>query len=429
MKRLLPILLWSAISAAFVGPGTVTTAAAAGAGYGFDLLWALVFSTVACLALQEATGRLTAISGLSLGEAMQLHFGRRIPWLAVGAVVLGCFAYEAGNILGAVAGANLCLSLPKYALTLATGIIAMLLLCSGSPERVARILGVVVALMGVAFFVSAVDLHPEIGSVLKGSFIPKTPAGSGSLLLGLIGTTVVPYNLFLGSGLARGQSLRDIRIGLGVAIPLGGLISISILITGTAIEGEFSYGALSDALGTQMGPLAAIFFAFGLFCAGLSSAVTAPLAAAFSVRSLAQRNSPGHWADRSRRFKGISMIVLAVGLGFGMTDVKPIPAIIAAQALNGIILPFVAIFLLIATNDRKLMGDRGLNGLLANTVIGIACLTTLLLGASSLIRAIFSAIDAEVPGQEVVVAAAGISALILAVPVVRQIFRRRSVNN
>ena len=74
MKRLLDVLFWSVISAAFIGPGTVTTAASAGAGYGFALLWALGFSTVACLVLQEASARLTLASGSDLGQALRRRF-------------------------------------------------------------------------------------------------------------------------------------------------------------------------------------------------------------------------------------------------------------------------------------------------------------------------------------------------------------------
>ncbi len=424
MKRLAPILVWSAISAAFIGPGTVTTAAAAGAGFGYSLLWALVFSTIACLSLQEASGRLTVVSGLTLGEAMTRHFGRGVPLFVVAAIVLGCLAYEAGNILGAVAGAGLGLSWSKELLTASTGVLAAVMLWSGSPIRVARVLGVVVALMGLAFLFSALSMRPEIGVVLKGAVVPKMPVGSASLVLGLVGTTVVPYNLFLGSGLARGQSLGDIRLGLGIAVPLGGVVSCAILITGTAIDGEFSYPALSAALGDRLGVFSAYLFAFGLFAAGLSSAVTAPLAAALSVRGVVKTRSSA-WSDKSRRFRGVWLAVLAAGLLLGLTDIKPVPAIILAQALNGIILPLVAVFLLIATNDRELMGASGMNGPLANALNSIASLVAILLGVSAIIRALFSATGSDPPGQGVVLAIAGIVAAGLAVPIARQILRRR----
>jgi Mn2+/Fe2+ NRAMP family transporter len=429
VRRLGPILLWSAISAAFIGPGTVTTAAAAGAGHGFALLWALVFSTIACLALQEASGRLTAVSGISLGRAIARRFGRGPAVAVVGAVVLGCVAYEAGNILGAVAGARLRIDLSPAGLTAGTCAIAAAVLIIGRPERVARALGIVVALMGIAFVACAVRVRPPVWPLLEGAVVPSLPPGSGALVLGLVGTTVVPYNLFLGSGLARGQSLSDLRIGLSVAVPLGGLISIAILIAGTTVDGEFGYRALADTLGSTLGLWASTLFAFGLFAAGLSSAVTAPLAAALSVRSLVRAR--GEEAERDQRriwtFRAVVFGVLVIGAGFGIAGVKPVPAIILAQALNGIVLPLVAIFLLLATNDRELLGDRGINGPLANVAIGVSCLVALLLGVSGIVRAACSVAGVEPPDQIWIVAGAGVVAVALVAPVALRIRRLRAV--
>jgi len=108
-QRLINILFWSVIAAAFIGPGTVTTAASAGAGFGYALIWTLIFSVAACYVLQEASARITAVSGINLGQAMRQEYsstipGKAITWLALIAIVTGCAAFEAGNILGAVAG-------------------------------------------------------------------------------------------------------------------------------------------------------------------------------------------------------------------------------------------------------------------------------------------------------------------------------------
>ncbi|WP_372650974.1 divalent metal cation transporter, partial [Draconibacterium sp.] len=108
-KRILNILFWSVVSAAFIGPGTITTAAKSGAALGTDLLWALLFSTLACLLLQEAAARLTITSGLNLGQAIVHQFEKskaKLPILilVLGAIVIGAAAYEMGNLLGAVAG-------------------------------------------------------------------------------------------------------------------------------------------------------------------------------------------------------------------------------------------------------------------------------------------------------------------------------------
>jgi NRAMP (natural resistance-associated macrophage protein)-like metal ion transporter len=278
-RRLSSLLLWSVIAGAFIGPGTVVTAAAAGARFGLGLLWAVAFSTVACLLLQEAAARLTLTTGHDLastvGRAAGTTSGRALAALVLGAVVLGCAAYEAGNILGAVAGATRLVGLPGWALTLAIGAVAAALLSLGRPASVARALGLLVALMGVAFLATAAGLGPDPRSLLTGLVLPRMPAGSTAVVIALVGTTVVPYNLFLGSSLAREGDLGTARFGLAVAIGLGGLTTAAIVVAGSAVSGELSFEALAAVLGERLGTWAGALFGLGLLAAGLSSAVTA----------------------------------------------------------------------------------------------------------------------------------------------------------
>ncbi len=395
-RRLASILLWSIVAAAFIGPGTVTAAASAGAGYGYALLWALAFSTFACLVLQEAAARLTVVSGRNLGEALRDRYpagwrSAAILILVSGAVILGCAAYEAGNILGGVAGAALALPLSPRQLTVAIVALAAVLLWLNSPRRIAYCLSALVAVMGVAFLWTALRLGPPLGELVVGTLKPSMPAGSGLLVVALIGTTVVPYNLFLGSGLASGQDLRELRFGLAVAVVLGGIISMGVLVVGAALDGPFSFAGLSDVLAGRLGPWARGLFAAGLFAAGLSSAVTAPLAAAITARGLFGSGTRGGsddplWRDRSVRFRAVWLGVLAVGLAFGLAGASPVPVILAAQILNGILLPVVAVFLLAAVNDRDLLGDA-VNGPWANASMTLVTLVALGLGASNLLRA------------------------------------------
>jgi manganese transport protein len=404
VKRLGHVLLWSVVSAAFIGPGTITTAATAGALYGPRLLWALAFSTVACLVLQEASARLTVVSGRDLGQAIRERFwggpfGRWVPLAVLGAVVLGCGAYQAGNILGGVAGAMLGTGWPRGWLTLAVGVTALVLLWLGSTRTVSVTLGLVVATMGVAFLLTAARLGVGPSELARGALIPSLPRGSPLLLLGLVGTTVVPYNLFLGSGIARGQTLGEIRFGLGVAIVLGGVISMAVLVVGTAVDPPLAFDGLGRALRTRLGGWGEGLFSYGLMAAGLSSAITAPLAAAVAARSLLSR-SPEElngapvpaWHDRSRRFRGVWLLVLLTGMAFGLADVRPIPAIILAQALNGLLLPFVCGFLLLVINDPRFMGREGVNGPVSNTALGLVVLVSVLLGAMSVWRAVASVV-------------------------------------
>lgn len=402
--------LWSVIAAAFIGPGTVTSCASAGAAFGPTLLWALTFSTLACLALQEAAARLTVASGLTLGQALRRRFGTGVAGAAVttvvlGAVILGCAAYQAGNILGAVAGAALVVELPLSWLALLLGAAAALVLWVGRIRGAVRVLSALVAVMGVAFGVTAVLLRPPLAELARGALVPALPAGAGLLVLALVGTTVVPYNLFLGSGLAEGRRLAEVRFGLAVSVGLGGAVSMAILVVGTAVTGGFSYQALAEVLGGRLGGWARLLFAFGLFAAGFTSAITAPLAAALTARSLF--GSGEGWGDGQRYFRAVWTGVMLVGVGFGAAGVAPIPAIIAAQAFNGVLLPLVAAFLLVVVNDPAVVGETGRNGPLANVAMSVATAVAVLLGVAGVARATARALSLPPPSLWLVAALSG----------------------
>ncbi|MFQ6036942.1 MAG: NRAMP family divalent metal transporter [Sedimentisphaerales bacterium] len=430
MKRILAVLFWSVIAAAFIGPGTVTTAASSGASYGYALLWALLFSTIACLILQEASARVAIISGLSLGQAIRKQFygsvkGFLVLLLIVGAIIFGCAAYEAGNILGGVTGALLGTGLSPTLLTLILGGFAGVILWLGTPRTVAYLLSIIVAFMGIVFFVTAILLKPPTADILQGSFLPTLPHGSGLLVLGLIGTTVVPYNLFLGSGIASGQNLPELRFGLSISIILGGLISMGVLVVGTAVQNTFTFENLASTLSDRLGSWASPLFAFGLCAAGLSSAITAPLAAAITAKSLFAREGQGLWQSHTWRYRSVWLGVLLIGIGFGLGEVRPIPAIILAQALNGVLLPFAAIFLLLIVNNHKLMGTQGMNGLFSNSIMSIVVAVTIVLGISNVMRALASALNLPTPKESIILVSSGLVTAVIAFPIYRAIHKQR----
>ncbi|HPA80534.1 MAG TPA: Nramp family divalent metal transporter [Thermoanaerobaculales bacterium] len=397
MRRLLAIVLWSVIAAAFIGPGTVTTCARAGSDFGFALAWALLFSTVACIVLQEAAGRITVLTGRELGTAIRDRWAvrSRTRWVAAvlaGGIVLGCAAYQAGNLLGAVAGVGLAVDVSPALLTIVCAAAAAALLATGSTRWIANVLATLVAVMGVAFLVTAARLAPDARELLAGLLVPGIPAGSTVLVLGLVGTTVVPYNLFLGSALARGARLGEMRWGLVLAVGGGGLISLGVLVVGTALGGGLEYQRLGAVLGERIGGGAEWSLAVGLFAAGFSSAITAPLAAAITARTLIGGAQRPQWSDRSPRFRAVWLGVLLFGTGFGLAGVQPIPVIILAQAFNGLLLPLAAVFLWLAMNDRSLLGEHGVNTLLQNVIMGAIVVICVALGLRGLVTAVSGAL-------------------------------------
>lgn len=431
MKRLASVLFWSVIAAAFIGPGTVTTCAVAGSRYGLTLLWALSFSVVACFVLQEAAARITLFAGRDLGEALRIRYpggvkGTSVLLLVVGAILVGCAAYEAGNILGAVAGIALLTPWPAWIITCGLTLLAAVALWNRPPHTVARILSLLVAVMGVAFLWTAAALQPPVIALVRGAVLPMRPGGSGLLVLGLVGTTVVPYNLFLGSGIAAAQSARDMRFGLAVAIGLGGLISMGILVAGSTVSGTFSFPALAEVLAARLGPWARVLFGVGLAAAGLSSAITAPLAAAVTARGLFSHGAVERWTARGWRFRLIWLSVLAVGLGFGLSGIQPVPVILLAQALNGVLLPVAAVFLLLTVNDRQLMGGAGVNTVVRNLLMIAVVLVTVLLGTGGVLRAIHGTLTLGPTSTRELLLVSALVVVTLCVPVARSLSTARS---
>ena len=168
------------------------------------------------------------------------------------------------------------------------------------------------------------------------------------------------------------------RFGIIAAIVLGGIISIAILLAGTTIDGAFSFQSLKTMMEKKSGAAGGYLLGAGLFAAGLTSSVTAPLAAAITARSLFHK-SDHRWHENKSFYRGIWFIVVLAGFLFGVSGVKPVPAIIFAQAINGLLLPFASVFLVIIVNDAKIIPRPSLNPLISNyLLLGVVAVTSFL---------------------------------------------------
>ncbi|WP_421918006.1 Nramp family divalent metal transporter [Marinifilum sp.] len=401
LKNLGPGIL---VTAAFIGPGTITTCTLTGAGFGYALLWGLVFSVLATIVLQEMTARLGIIGQKGLGEALRQQFQN--PFLKILAIVLvlsailiGNAAYETGNILGASLGMIemtkiSTINIGGWQVQIwgpVIGTIAFILLIAGTYKSLERILIALVLLMSVSFISTMLIIGPELLPIIKGMFVPSLPAKSVYMLIGLIGTTVVPYNLFLHASVVREkwskkEDLSAARTDLFYSVVLGGVISMSIVITSAAAffgTGAEIKGAsdLASQLKPLLGDWAGIIMSLGLFAAGISSAITAPLAAAYATSGIL-----GWKVDlKSIKFKAVWMVILLIGIVFSAIGFSPIKAIVFAQIANGILLPVIAIYLLIIMNSSKVLGAH--RNKLAQNIIGAIVVCVMIgLGAKSILH-------------------------------------------
>jgi len=361
------------VAAAFIGPGTVTLCTLAGVNFGFHLLWAMVLSIIATIVLQEMAARLGIISQKGLSEVIKSEIknpmiNKLMMLLILSAIVIGNASYEAGNISGGILGletivGEIRINFGSYSLnilSIVVGLIAFVLLYIGNYKFLERALVSLVLIMSFSFLITAFVTKPSILEVLKGVFHPSVPKGSLLTIVGLIGTTVVPYNLFLHASLVKEKwssekDLNAIRKDTIISIVLGGFVSMAIIISASSIElGEISNASdLAKSLAPLYGDFATYFLWIGLFAAGITSAITAPLAAAYVARGCFGWKT----GFKSKQFRFVWMVILVLGVVFSSIGIKPIEIIKFAQVANGILLPVIAGVLLWVVNKKTVLGN------------------------------------------------------------------------
>ncbi|WP_460219118.1 Nramp family divalent metal transporter [Psychroserpens sp. MEBiC05023] len=389
------------VAAAFIGPGTVTVCTLAGVNFGFSLLWAMLLSIVATIVLQEMSARIGIISQKGLSEVIRSEISDPLyrtltVILILSAIVIGNAAYEAGNISGSVLGletilGNGILDLGVFKLnlwSLLIGSIAFVLLYIGNYKVLEKALISLVVIMSIAFLITAVMTKPDMSQVFKGLFAPSFSDDNILTIIALVGTTVVPYNLFLHASLVKEKwknksDLKYARKDTIIAVVLGGLVSMCIIISAAAIKSaEVSNAAdLAKGLEPLFGNYASYFLSLGLFAAGITSAITAPLAAAYVASGCLGWSSD----MKSKRFKLVWIFILGLGVLFSIIGFKSIEIIKFAQVANGLLLPVIAGFLLWIMNKSSILGkykNTTIQNALGFIIFGIA----LFLGVKSVLK-------------------------------------------
>ncbi|MCC5878568.1 MAG: Nramp family divalent metal transporter [Idiomarina sp.] len=412
------------VAAAFIGPGTVVTASMAGAQFGYGLLWALLFAIIATTILQEMAARVGVVTGAGLGESLRQVVSQPLLkvgfiMLVVAAVVVGNSAFQGGNLTGAGMGADglwadarwvefsrQTLGINPWSFII--GGIAIVVLWGGYYQRIEKILIGLVVLMSLAFLTTFALSRPDMLAILRGLFVPRIPDGGGLTTMALIGTTVVPYALFLHAASAARRwpaystlegnqsqlsmaqqdqqttrSLSEARADIRTSIPLGGLVTLAILSTAAAAffnqPGTITGAAdLARSLQPVFGTSATYLMAGGLLAAGVSSAITAPLASAYALTGVLG------WSTDMRGwpFRLTWLTIIVIGMIISSLGIQPVTLIVFAQVANGILLPFITGFLLLAVNHPGL--GRFANSRRQNILGGLVFLVALVLGGRSI---------------------------------------------
>lgn len=383
------------IVGSFIGPGTVTSSTRAGADYGFQLLWCVIFSVIAVIVMQGMAARLGVVTQKGLAENLVDDFADRpalrniICGIVAVAITIGGFAYMSGDLTGTALGISALTGVSTKIIAPVWGVCIFILLtvASDAVKYLEKLLAACVIIMAVIFLITMFIVKPDMGALLAGC-IPSIPANGGLMTcLALIGTTVVPYNMFLhaSSAMRTWHSPAELplcRFGTNIPMIIGGIVTGAILVTSaTVMMGMPVRNAMDMAVQLEptLGSLAQPFMAIGLVAAGVSSAVCTPIGVSYVLAGLF-----GWKTNRSdKRYFLTNTAVLITGIVIAGIGYNPIELIMAAQAVNGVVLPVVTGVTLYLTCRRRVMGPY-VNGKIEAFLGFCIFMISLILGVSSI---------------------------------------------
>ena len=365
---------------AIVGPGIITanvdndaggiaTYSIAGAQYGYVLLWTLVPITFALIVVQEMCARMGAVTGKGLADLIRENFGVKLTFLLMLGLLVANLANTAAEFSGIAASGEI-FGVSKYVTVPLGALFVWWLVVKGSYRQVEKVF-LVACLFYVSYFLSGLLARPDWGQVLHHTVTPTISLRPAfiTMMIGVVGTTIAPWmQFYLQSAVVdKGVSARDYRycrIDVITGCIVAVIVAFFILLTTGAtlfLRGIPIHSAEDAALALK--PLAGAYcsqlFAFGLLNASIFAASILPLATAYSVcEGIGWERGLNHSFRDAPQFYGLYTGLIAVGAGLVLFPRAPLLLIMyLSQVANGILLPFVLIFMLVLINDSALMGD------------------------------------------------------------------------
>ncbi len=388
------------VSSADNDAGGIATYAVAGAHYGFELLWVVLFASLFLAIVQEMCARMGVVTGKGLSDLIRENFGVRWTTFAMITLLAANVAVTIAEFAGIAAaleifGVSKYISVPLAALAL------WLLLIKGSYRYVEKVF-LVLALSLLAYLVTGLLVGPDWGAVARGTLLPTIRFEPNFLLLSvaLIGTTITPWMQFVlqSSVVDKGLTVKDYnytRLDVYAGAFYTFIVCYFIVITagatlhpaGLAIQDAQE---AAQALAPLAGPYAELLFGVGLLGVSFMAGSILPLSTSYAVcEAFGLERGVSHSFSEAPAFYSIYTALIAVGAGsILIPDLPLVKVMLFSQDVNGILIPVVLVFVLLLVNNRRIMG-RHVNGpwynlaAWASTAI-IISFTALLLAASLL---------------------------------------------
>ena len=381
------------VTVGFIDPGNWASNMAAGSTYGYALLWVVTLSTLMLIVLQHNVAHLGIVTGECLAESCSHHLRPWVARLVLGSALLATVATMMAEVLGGAIALNMLFGIPEKIGSVLTAAAALALLLTNSYGKVERIIIGFVSLIGLAFLVEIAMVRVDWPAAAVGWVVPAMPAGSSTIIVSVLGAVVMPHNLFLHSEVIQsqhyeGQGEEVVRERLDhefvdtlFSMIVGWAINSAMVIL--AASTFFSQGIVIDDLSLaaatlepMLGPAARVIFALALLFAGLSSSVTAGMAAGTISSGIA--NEPYDIHDRHSSLGVMGTFILAVVVIFFVTD--PFQGLVWSQALLSLQLPITIFTQIWLTSSPAVMGKYANGPRLKALLVGIGVVVTILNG-------------------------------------------------
>lgn len=386
-----------------IGPGSILTSSKVGSVEGYSKVWVVVLAVVFMMVYTTLGARLAVVSQTSTGDLVRKHAGK---WLAI-LIGFGVFfisaAFQFGNNLGVHSALATYADFDYWVIIFNAVTLAFVFGFRNLYKVIEKLMTCFVALMLVSFAINLFFAKPDVGELAAG-FVPSEFSEIGLPLLGLVGTTFVISAAYYQSYLVRfkGWGLRDLKSGMvdaRVSAILMALITLMLMCTAAAVLRGKELSSVSDvanSLAPLFGEKGRVIFCLGLFSAAFSSFLVNSMIGGFILSDgLNLGSTPSEKGPRI-----LTAAVLIVGMCVALyvikSGVKPVGAIVAAQAITVIAAPLMAGTLLWLTNHKEIMGDHR-NGTLLNLVAGIGFVLLVLMAYHTAINNVLPALTSK-PG-------------------------------
>ncbi|MGB8657863.1 MAG: Nramp family divalent metal transporter [Candidatus Zixiibacteriota bacterium] len=375
--------------------GGITTYSIAGAHFGYSLIWSLIPITLALIIIQEMCARMGVVTGKGLSDLIREHFGVKITFYLLVAIIITNF----GNVIAEFAGIAASLEIfnvSKYVSVPLGAFFVWILVLKGNYKSVEKIF-LVACLFYITYVVSGLLAKPDWHAVKTGLLAPelKFSVESFGVLIGVIGTTIAPWMQFYLQSAVVEKDIRLENYKYSRADVISGsfvvnIVALFIIVAcaSTLFKAGVRIETAKDAalaLAPLAGKYCSYLFAFGLLNASLFAASILPLSTTYMVcEGMGWEEGVNKKFAEAPQFYGLYSLLIFLGAGLVLWPRLPLISIMfISQVINGIVLPLILVFMLILVNNKKIMGaytnSRGLNVLSWLTVVILVALSAVLL--------------------------------------------------